>query len=219
MALTRRHILASGLAAPTILTVGLKAARASTTLKLSHQFPGGTIAEGDFRDRMCRKFAQAVAERSKGALEVQVYPGSSLMKTNAQFSALRKGALDMSLYPLAYASGEIPEGNIGLMPCVVSSYAQGAAWRKAPVGLKLASLLADKGIVIVSWVWQSDGVVSRSRPILVPEDVKGQKIRGGSREMDIVLRAAGGAVLTFPSNEAYIAMQTGAADAIVTTAT
>jgi len=29
------------------------------------------------------------------------------MKTVAQFSALRKGALDMSLYPLAYAGGEV----------------------------------------------------------------------------------------------------------------
>jgi len=33
-------------------------------------------------------------------------PGSSLMKTVAQFSALRKGALDMSLYPLAYAAAK-----------------------------------------------------------------------------------------------------------------
>src|SRR3954454_17897763 len=156
MALTRRHILASGLAAPTILTVGLKAARASTTLKLSHQFPGGTIDEGDFRDRMCRKFAQTVAERSKGALEVQVYPGSSLMKTNAQFAAMRKGALDMSLYPLPYAGGEVAETNIGLMPGLVTSYEQGAAWKKSPVGQKLTQLMAEKGIVFVTWVWQSD---------------------------------------------------------------
>jgi hypothetical protein len=32
------------------------------------------------------------------------------MKTVAQFSALRKGALDLSLYPLAYAGGEVREG-------------------------------------------------------------------------------------------------------------
>ena len=38
------------------------------------------------------------------------------MKTNAQFSAMRKGALDMSLYPLPYAGGEVAETNIGLMP-------------------------------------------------------------------------------------------------------
>ncbi|PSJ20364.1 C4-dicarboxylate ABC transporter, partial [Halomonas sp. ND22Bw] len=119
-----------------MLSLGSRA-RAATTLKLSHQFPGGTLEEGDFRDRMCRKFAMALAERSKGALEVQVYPGSSLMKTNAQFAAMRKGALDLSLYPSPYAGGEVPELNIGLMPALVSSYEQAIAWKKAPVGRKL----------------------------------------------------------------------------------
>ena len=32
-------------------------------------------------------------KRTGGALKATVYPGSSLMKTNAQFAALRKGAL------------------------------------------------------------------------------------------------------------------------------
>ena len=38
MTLTRRALVASGLAAPAILSMGLKA-QAATTLKLSHQFP------------------------------------------------------------------------------------------------------------------------------------------------------------------------------------
>ncbi len=126
---TRRSLVAATLAAPVVLRFGLGTAQAATTLKLSHQFPGGTIDEGDFRDRMCRKFAKTVGERSKGALEVQVYPGSSLMKTNAQFGAMRKGALDMSLYPSPYAGGEVPELNIGLMPALVTSYAQAVAWK------------------------------------------------------------------------------------------
>ena len=71
------------------------------TLKISHQFPSGTIAEGDFRDRLCRRFAADIEKRSNGALKAAVYPGSSLMKTNSQFSAMRKGALDLSLVPLS----------------------------------------------------------------------------------------------------------------------
>ncbi len=35
-------------------------------------------------------------------------------------------------------------------------------------------------------------------------------VRGGSREMDMVLQTAGAAVLSVPSNEIYAAMQTGA---------
>ncbi|MCX7308851.1 MAG: C4-dicarboxylate ABC transporter, partial [Afipia sp.] len=160
--LTRRHVLASAIAAPAIMR--FSAVQAATTLKISHQFPGGTIDKGDFRDRLTRKFAEEVGKRSKGDIVAEVYPGSSLMKTNAQFAAMRKGALDMSLYPLPYAGGEVPETNIGLMPGLVSSYDQGLAWKNKPIGKALTDFLADKGIVIVTWVWQAGGVASRSRP-------------------------------------------------------
>ena len=216
---TRRHFVAATLAAPALLRFGLSGAKAATTLKLSHQFPGGTIDEGDFRDRMCRMFAKQVGEKTKGALDVQVYPGSSLMKTNAQFGAMRKGALDMSLYPAPYAGGEVPEMNIGLMPALVTSYDQAIAWKSAPVGRKLTEILAAKGIVLVSWVWQAGGVASRERPLVGPADAKGMKVRGGSREMDMMMKEAGAATLSIPSNESYAAMQTGACDAVITSST
>ena len=90
--LSRRHVLAGAIAAPALL----KASRgqAAQTLKISHQFPGGTIDQGDFRDRLCRRFAQELSKGTNGALVGEVYPNSSLMKTNAQFSAMRKGALE-----------------------------------------------------------------------------------------------------------------------------
>ena len=216
---TRRHILASTLAAPAILRFGTGTALAATTLKISHQFPGGTIDKGDFRDRLCRVFAAELAKRTGGEITAEVYPNSSLIKTNAQFSAMRKGALDVSLYPLPYAGGELPETNIALMPGLVSTYDQGLSWKKNPVGKTLTDFLADKGIIILSWVWQAGGVASRSRPIVAPEDAKGLKVRGGSREMDMVLQTAGAAVLSVPSNELYAAMQTGACDAGITSST
>jgi len=216
---TRRHVLGSALAAPVILRFGTGTAEAATTLKISHQFPGGTIEKGDFRDRLCRGFAAEVTKRSGGEIVAEVYPNSSLIKTNAQFSAMRKGALDLSLYPLPYAGGEMPEANIGLMPGLVSTYEQGMSWKNKPVGKALTDLLADKGIMILSWVWQAGGVASRSRPIVTPEDAKGLKVRGGSREMDMVLQTAGAAVLSVPSNELYASMQTGACDAGITSST
>lgn len=215
---TRRALFSAAIAAPVLIRFGGQAA-AGRDLKISHQFPGGSDEEGDFRDRLCRKFATALRQRSEGTLTGSVYPNSSLMKTNSQFAALRKGALDLSLFPVAYAGGQFPELNIGLMPCVVGSYAQGAAWKTAPVGRKLTRFLADKGIVIVSWIWQANCVVSRTNPIVVPEDVKGLKTRGGSREMDILLLAAGAATLPLPSNEIYAAMQMGAVDAVITSST
>ena len=217
-AFTRRHFLGTLAAAP--LAAAMPTAWAQTgSLKISHQFPGGTLTEGDFRDRLVRMFAQQVNEKTKGALKFEIYPGSSLMKTNAQISALRKGALDMSLVPLNYAGGEVPETNIGLMPGLVTSYQQGAAWKNAEVGKELARILGEKGVVIVSWIWQAGGVASRGKPIVDPADAKGMKVRGGSREMDLILKEAGAAVVTLPSNEIYAAMQTGAMDAAMTSST
>lgn len=220
MTITRRSFLRGMAAAPSLALLGqMDFALAATELKISHQFPGGTLTEGDFRDRLCRKFAAEMEKRSNGALKGVVYPGSSLMKTNAQFSSLRKGALDMTLVPLSYAGGEVQETNIGLMPGVVTSYEQGMSWKSAEVGKALSDILADKGVFVVSWIWQAGGTVSRAKPIVEPEDAKGLKVRGGSREMDMVLKAAGAAVLTLPSNEIYAAMQTGALDAAMTSST
>ncbi len=217
---TRRKLLFAMMGAPAIALLGRRArAAGSTELKISHQFPGGTSTEGDFRDRMCRRFAAEIAKRTNGALTGTVYPSSSLMKTNAQFSAARKGALDMSLFPVSYAGGEVPELNLGLMPGVVTSYEQGMSWKRAEVGKLLSDLLADKGILIVTWVWQAGGVACRNTPIVEPQDAKGQKVRGGSREMDMVLKAAGATVVSLPSNEIYAGMQTGALDAAMTSST
>ena len=218
-AITRRSVVTTLAALAASPLLSLPAWAQTTSLKISHQFPGGTINDGDFRDRMTRMFAAEVEKRSKGSLKFAIYPGSSLMKTNAQFSAMRKGALDMSLVPLSYAGGEVPEVNIGLMPGLVTSYEQAYGWKNADVGKELNRILLEKGIVLVSWIWQAGGVASRTKPVIDPDDAKGMKIRGGSREMDLILKAAGAAVVSLPSNEIYAAMQTGAMEAALTSST
>src|SRR3954462_5355408 len=222
MTFSRRQLLQGIAAAPAILTasrLGYAADAAAKTIKISHQFPGGTIDKGDFRDRLTRKFAAEVEKRTNGSLKFEVYPGSSLMKTVAQFSALRNGALDMSLYPLAYAGGEVQELNIGLMPCMVTSYEQGFAWKKAEISRELTKLLEARGVKIITWIWQAGGTAWGASPVVAPDHVKGLKIRGGSREMDLMLKAAGGIISSVPSNEIYPAMQTGSLDAAVTSST
>ena len=221
MTITRRRILAATAAAPLAAPWIAGTARAEAKkLKISHQFPGGTIDTGDFRDQLVRRFAADLEKKTNGALGAEIYPNSSLVKTVAQYSAIRRGALDMTLYPLNYAGGEVSEYNIGFMPGVVSSYEQGYAWKKAEIGKRLNALMAEKGAVLVTWLWQAGGSASRdAKPILVPEDVKGKKVRGGSREMDLMLQGAGASVVSMPSNELYAAMQTGTMDVCMTTST
>jgi TRAP-type transport system periplasmic protein len=220
--ITRRSALRTGAAAAAAIALPAhigRAQAAARTLKISHQFPGGTVEQGDFRDRLVRIFAQKVEAATKGALKFEIYANSSLMKTNAQYSAMRKGALDMSLYPFPYAGGEVHACNLGLMPCLVTNYDQAAKWKTAKIGEALTKINEEKGIKLISWVWQAGGIASRGKPISKPEDVKGVKIRGGSREMDLMFTAAGANVSTMPSNEIYLGMQTGSLDAAVTSST
>ncbi|HWT54465.1 MAG TPA: TRAP transporter substrate-binding protein DctP, partial [Rhodocyclaceae bacterium] len=141
------------------------------------------------------------------------------MKTKSQFSALRKGTLDMSVLPLAYGGGEVPEVMLTLMPALVQSYEQGLRWKTAPVGAELEKILESKGIKIVTWVWQAGGIASRGNPIVNPEDAKGLKVRGGDKTMDLMIQGAGGSATNLPSSEIYSAMSTGVLDAALTSST
>src|SRR3954471_772422 len=97
-----KHLTYRGLAALGA-AVALAAQAAPITLRASHQFPGG---KGDVRDEM----VQIVARDAKAAnveLEIQVYPGASLFKPNEQWNALVNGQLDISSFPLDYASGKV----------------------------------------------------------------------------------------------------------------
>jgi len=194
-------------------------ARAETVIKISHQFPAASDESGDFRDRLARKFAAEVEKRSKGELKFQIFPSGSLVKATAQFSALRKGTLDMSVLPLAYGGGEVPEVNLTLMPATITSYEQAYRWKGAPIGKELQKILDAKGIKVITWVWQAGGMASTSKPIVTPEDAKGLKIRGGDRTMELVLKEAGASVVSLPSSEIYTGMSSGVLDAAMTSST
>ena len=101
---------------------------APLVLRASHQFPGG---KGDVRDEM----VQIVARDAKAAgvdLEVQVYPGAALFKPNEQWNALVNGQLDISSFPLDYASGKVREFGVTLMPGLVRSHARAARLGTSP---------------------------------------------------------------------------------------
>lgn len=212
-AMTRRTLLGAIATSP----LWLQAAWAQpTNLKISHQFPGGSVAEGDFRDRLCRMFAAGVERATRGRLKFSIYSNSSLMKSEDQIPALTRGQLDMALVPLSYAGSEVPELNIGLMPGLVTSYEQGYAWKDAEIGKEFSRMLADRGVVILSWIWQAGGAASRGKAIVNPEDAAGMKVRGGSPEMDMILKEAGASVVSMPSNEIHGAMEKGQLDAAMT---
>ena len=184
---------------------------APLVLKVSHQF-----AAGDVRDEMAKVFGKMVTEKTKGEIEFRVYPAQSLFKSKEQWDALQKGALDLSVYPLDYASGKVPQLSITLMPCTVASIKQGSDWRNKPIGKKVEGLLLENGVRNVLWAWFDGGVGSKVRQVKLPADVEGTKLRAAGKKFEFMLGKAGASITSMPSSETYHALSTGVLDTMLT---
>jgi TRAP-type C4-dicarboxylate transport system substrate-binding protein len=187
------------------------------TIKISHQWPGGTVEKGDFRDQLCRLFAKQVEEKSGGTLKFEIYPAAALFKPVPQYDAMLKGALDMSVFPLDYASGKVPQLSITLMPCIVKDHQQAMRWKDASIGKDIEKICEENGMKIITWAWCGGGLANKLRPVTRPEDVKGMKIRAAGKMFEDMLHdGCGTAITSMPSSEIYFALQTGVLDACMT---
>jgi TRAP-type C4-dicarboxylate transport system substrate-binding protein len=185
------------------------AAAADITLRASHQFPGG---KGDVRDEM----VQIIAREAKAAnvgLEVQVYPGASLFKPNEQWNALVNGQLDISSFPLDYASGKVRAFGATLMPGLVRSHERAARMNDSQFMKDIRAQIDKAGVVVLSDAWLAGAVASKKACIRKPEDVKGVKMRSAGPTFASMWQAAGASIVSIPSNEVYNALQTGVAEA------
>ena len=183
----------------------------SMTLKVSHQF-----AKGDVRDQMGRVFGEMVTKRTNGEIKFRHYPAKSLYKPKEQWDAMRKGALDMSCFPLDYASGKVPQLSITLMPCSVANIQQGLTWRNKPIGKKVDALMEANGVRNLVWAWFDGGMASKIKQIKVPADVKGTKLRAAGKKYEFMMREAGASITSMPSSETYHALSTGVLDTMMT---
>jgi len=199
-------IFVAGAAAAAVLSAS---AQAQVVLKASHQFPGG---KGDARDEM----VQIIAREAKAAnvgLEVQVYPGASLFKPNDQWNAMVNGQLDMSSFPLDYASGKIGAFSATLMPGLVRSHERAQRLNSSPFMKEIKAKIEKAGVVVLADAWLAGAVASKRGCIRKPEDIKGQKTRSAGPTFAAMWQQAGASIVNIPSNEVYNALQTGVAEA------
>src|SRR5207344_1521578 len=188
---------------------GAGAFAAPTTLRASHQFPGG---RGDVRDEM----VQIVARDAKAAnveLEVQVYPGASLFKPNEQWNALVNGQLDISSFPLDYASGKVRAFGATLMPGLVRNHERAARMNDSKFMKEIKAKIEKAGVIVLSDAWLAGAVASKKACIRTPADIRGLKIRSAGPTFAAMWQAAGASIVSIPSNEVYNALQTGVAEA------
>lgn len=203
---TRMLGLGVAMAAASICTIP---AQAQTVLKASHQFPGG---KGDIRDEMVQMIAREVAAANVG-LTIQVFPGSSLFKPNDQWNAVTRGLLDMTSFPLDYASGRHPEFSATLMPGLVGNFDRATRLNDSPFMQHIKQIIEKQGAIVISDAWLSGAFASKKGCITSPDTMKGQVIRAAGPAFEEMLAGAGASISSMPSSEIYSGMQTGVLDA------
>ncbi len=187
------------------------------TLRLSHQWPEASGNDGDFRSLIAQKFADGVEKKTNGSVKVQIYPNSSLAEATEQYDVMQQGAIDMSVFPLDYASGRVPEFSITLMPALVRNHAQAQAWKDAKIGQEVEKIMDKNGSKPVVWIWNAGAIGAKGAPIQAPSDVRsGMTMRAAGTYVEKMLKDAGAGITSLPSSEIYTAMQTGVLDAAVT---
>lgn len=189
-------------------------------LRLSHQWPEASGEDGDFRALIAQRFKQQVEERTSGRISVQIYPNASLVEPKEQYKAITQGTLDMSVFPLDYASGQVPQYSVTLMPALVKSHAQAQNWKDSEIGNRIDQLTQNNGAKVLTWIWNAGGIgVSQGSPVVSPDDVNdGDVARAAGPWVERMLERAGYSITSMPSSEIYSAMQTGVLDVAVTSA-
>ncbi|MBE0549863.1 MAG: TRAP transporter substrate-binding protein DctP [Rubrivivax sp.] len=179
----------------------------TVTLKASHQFPGG---KGDVRDEMVQIIAREVAAANVG-LEIKVFPGSSLVKAQEQWKAMQSGQIDMSAFPLDYASGAHPQFGATLMPGLVKNHEHAARINRSPFMQDIKAIIEQGGVKVLADAWLAGAFGSKDKCIRKPEDAAGLKVRSAGATFAQMWAGAGASIVSIPSNEVYNALQQGVA--------
>jgi|DewCreStandDraft_4_1066084.scaffolds.fasta_scaffold00080_18 TRAP-type C4-dicarboxylate transport system substrate-binding protein len=205
----RRSTLALVLAGSSLVLLATGSASAQIELKASHQFPGG---KGDIRDEMVQIIAREV-EKANVGLTIKVFPGASLVKPNEQWNAMLKGQIDISAFPLDYASGRHPQFGATLMPGLVLSHERARRLNASPFMKEIKKIIEDAGILVLADAWLAGAFGAKDKCILEPADAKGLKVRSAGATFAEMWAGAGASIVSIPSNEVYNALQTGVAQA------
>ena len=200
---------ARGLVAALVAALSLPAMAADVTLRASHQFPGG---KGDVRDDMVQMIAKEMQAANVG-VTIQVYPGASLFKPNDQWNATANGQLDITLFPLDYASGKVPVFSATLMPGLIRSQDRAKRVNQSQFMKDIRAEIEKKGVIVLSDAWFAGGMAAKGKCLQRPADLKGLKFRAAGPTFAAMWEAAGASIVSPPSNEIYNAFQSGVINA------
>ena len=191
-----------------VLVLSSVASAAQFTLKLGHiADPQNPYAQG------VDKFAALVAEKTKGAVEIKVFPSSQLGNQRDLIEGLTFGTVDMTMTSTAVFGNFVPEMGAFDLPFIFRDLDH-AFKVLDTVGMDVAKRGEARGIKTLAFM--ENGVrhmTNNKRPIRMPADMKGLKIRVMEQPIYIeMMKALGASPTPMAFGELFTALEKGVID-------
>jgi C4-dicarboxylate-binding protein DctP len=166
------------------------------------------------KSKSIEHFKQLVERKTAGKVRVDVYPNSTLYKDKEELEALQMGAVQM-LAPTLSKFGPlgIREFEVFDLPFLFDDRAALRRVVEGPIGQRLFNILETKGIRGLAYWDNGFKMMSANRPIRVPADMRGLKVRiQGSKVIDEQMRTLGANPQVISFSEMTQALQSGVVD-------
>jgi len=163
--------------------------------------------------KAAEKFKEIVETKSKGRVQVNIYPNSQLGSERATIEAIQLGSVDMTI------TGETLQlwaPKVGIMAALYmirdSDHLKKVV--TGPIGKEIENEIIEKaGLRPIAWFERGPRELTSNRPIRTPEDLKGFKIR--IPEVPLFLeswRALGANPVPMAFSEIFTGLQQGTID-------
>jgi C4-dicarboxylate-binding protein DctP len=184
-------------------------AQAPIVIKFSH-----VVATDTPKGQAAERFKMLAEKATGGRVKVEVYPNSQLYKDKEELEALQLGAVQMLAPSLAkFGPLGVKEFEVFDLPYLFANKQALYNVTEGPVGKGLLQKLDAKGIVGLAFWDNGFKVMSANKPLLMPADFRGLKMRiQASKVLDAQMRALGANPQVLAFSEVYQALQTGVVD-------
>src|ERR1700712_477747 len=184
-------------------------AQAPIVLKFSH-----VVAPDTPKGKGAEKFRELAEKYTGGKVKVEVYPNSQLYKDKEELEALQLGAVEMLAPSLAkFGPIGVREFEVFDLPYILPDKDALRRVTDGPLGKKLLKLLEPKGIVGLAYWDNGFKVMSANKPLRMPADFQGLKMRiQSSKVLEAQMRALGAIPQVTAFSEVYQALATGVVD-------
>jgi TRAP-type transport system periplasmic protein len=159
-------------------------------------------------------FAREVEARTNGRYKIQTFYAGALGAERESVEGVQLGTLDLTLTSTGPLPNFVPEVAILDIPFLFRDYAHARAVLDGPIGQEMLQKFPPKGMVALAWGENGFRHMTNSkRPVNVPDDLKGLKMRTMENPIHIQAYKQFGILPTpMAFTEVFTALQQGTVD-------